>query len=55
MLKVCCVMYFIAGLFASAATYSAFELGKDWELWAIVAFLDFISSGLYYKRVKEEE
>lgn len=54
MLKVCCVMYFIAGLFSSAAAYSSFELGKDWELWAIIALLDFISSGLYYKRVKEE-
>lgn len=55
MLKACCVMYFLAGLFASVATYSAFELGKDWELWVIVTLLNFISSGLYYKRAKEEE
>lgn len=55
MLKACCVMYFIAGLFASAAAYSSFELGKSWEIWAIVALLDFVSSGLYYKRIKEEQ
>lgn len=54
MLKACCVMYFISGLFASAAAYASFELGKDWELWAIISLLNFISSGLYYKRIKEE-
>ena len=55
MSKTLCVMYLIAGLCASGAAYSAFELGKGWELWAIVALLDFINSGLYYKRVKEEQ
>lgn len=55
MSKACCVMYFIAGLCASGAAYSAFELGKRWEIWVIVALLDFINSGLYYKRIKEEQ
>ena len=54
MSKTVCVMYFIAGLCASGAAYSAFEFGERWELWAICALLDFICSGIYYKRAKEE-
>lgn len=55
MSKTCCVLYLIAGSFASAAALSAFKTGESWGLWAIIALLDFVNSGLYYKRVKEEQ
>jgi len=55
MSKTLYVMYLIAGSFASAAALSAFKTGENWGLWAIIALLDFINSGLYYKRAKEEQ
>lgn len=55
MSKTLCVMYLIAGSFALATAHSAFKTSESWELWIIIALLDFVNSGLYYKRIKEEQ
>lgn len=55
MSKTLYVMYLIAGSFALAAAHSAFKTGESWGLWVIIALLDFVNSGLYYKRIKEEQ